>query len=101
MAKMLANWEHALERLLERIAADQRSRVQARIDKVLGLNAPAEAVGHYQWHIDVSDDKNQVIGRLICRGITLRTVYSPTMNPPAGSRRYKIKDNQLVPAGEG
>ena len=86
MAKMLVNWEHAIERLLERVRLEDRERVQKRIDAMIGLEAPRDATGHYEWHIDVNSSTGETIARIICRGIALRTVYGPEMSSASGAK---------------
>ena len=97
-SKMLANWEHAFERLMQRVEPDHREVVQRRIDQIMEpypMEAPPEAVGHYEWYLEVGGKANDVVARIICRGITLRTIYGPLMDggmppPKPGSHRYKI-----------
>jgi hypothetical protein len=67
--------------------------------------APPEAMGNYPWHIDLYGQQNEVVGRIICRGITLRTIYGPLMEdgmqrPDPGSRRYRVdrKSREFVMA---
>jgi hypothetical protein len=90
MPKMLVSWEHAEDRTLERIAQEQRKRVQEQIDVMGTMDAPPEAVGHYKWYIEIYGGANNVVARILNRGITIRTVYSPTMAIPSGFVRYKI-----------
>lgn len=90
MPKMLVNWEHADERNLERVAAVHRPRVQERINQMAAMDAPPEAVGHYNWYIEVHGSANDVVARILNRGIAIRTVYSPVMVVPSGFVRYKI-----------
>jgi hypothetical protein len=90
MPKMLVSWEHAEDRTLERVAQEQRKRVQERIDVMGTMDAPPEAVGHYNWYIEIYGGANDVVARILNRGITIRTVYSPTMAIPSGFVRYKI-----------
>jgi hypothetical protein len=95
---MLASWEHAIERLVERVEDQHRDLVLQRISAIMEPHAalaPPEALGHYAWYLDVYGDANQVVARIICRGITLRTVYGPLMpggipGPPTGATRYKF-----------
>jgi hypothetical protein len=106
MPKMLANWEHAFERLVERVEPQNRDAVKRRVSQIMEpdpMEAPPEAVGHYEWYLEVNDSANNVAGRIICRGITLRTIYGPLMKggmpaPKSGSHCYKIdkKTRQFV-----
>lgn len=98
MAKMLANWEHNFERLVERVQPPHRDLVRRRIETIMEphpATAPPQAVGHYAWYLEVYGDANDLVARIICRGITLRTVYGPLMErgmppPPTGSHRYRF-----------
>jgi hypothetical protein len=99
MPKMLINWEHAEDRTLSRVAQQHRARVQERIDLMATMDAPPEAVGHYTWYIEMYGQANDVVARILCRGITIRTVYSPVMPIPSGFIRYKIdKTKKFVKA---
>ena len=84
---------HVTQRIKERIPkpADQAKMVST-IKKLLTLEAPAEAVGQYQWHINVSG-----IGRIVLRGHTVRTVYSLNESFP-NSPEYKMQSGGLVRA---
>src|ERR1700750_1164940 len=92
MPRMLVNWEHAEDRNVERVQVEHRPRVQKLLDMITTLEAPAEAVGHYSWYIEIYGPSNEVVAILINRGIAVRTVYSPDLNmrPPFGATRYKI-----------
>jgi len=61
MPKMLVSWEHAEDRTLERVAQEQRKRVQERIDVMGTMDAPPEAVGHYNWYIEIYGGANDVV----------------------------------------
>ena len=94
MPKMLVNWEHAEDRTLQRVASAHRDRVQKLLDLMGTMDAPPEAVGHYQWYVEMYGSSNEVVARFINRGITIRTVYSPNNMPvPSGAVRYKIDKN--------
>jgi hypothetical protein len=93
MPKMLVNWEHADDRTLQRVAPEHRTRVQERIDVMATMDAPPEAVGHYNWYLEIYGGANDLVARILNRGITIRTVYSPTMAIPSGFIRYKIDKN--------
>jgi hypothetical protein len=96
--KMLASWEHTMDRLMQRVEPDNRDAVLRRITQIMEpypMDAPPEAVGHYEWYLEVGGKDNDVVARIICRGIALRTVYGPLMEggmppPKPGSYRYKI-----------
>ena len=99
------NWEHVIERLLERVEIQDRPTVERKIAQIMQptpMDAPKEAVGHYEWYIDVNNTTNQVVARIICRGITLRTIYGPLMNngrlpaPKTGCPRYRIDGKERV-----
>jgi hypothetical protein len=60
------------------------------IKKLLTVDAPVEAVGEYQWHINV-----ERVGRIVLRGHSVRTVYSFNENFP-NSPEYKMLANMLV-----
>ena len=103
MPRMLADWEHTTERLLQRVVPDCREAVSRRISLIMEpqpMIAPPEAVGHYGWYIDVGNAKGEVVARIICRGITLRTVYGPLMEggmPSPKGARYRVnKERQFV-----
>jgi hypothetical protein len=103
-SKMLESWEHVLERLLQRVLPQDQVTVQRKIDQIMkptAMDAPQEAVGHFEWYVEVNNAANQVVARIICRGITLRTVYGPLMQggmpaPKSGSVRYRIDKNKRV-----
>ena len=86
-----ANGAHVSQRIRERIVnpADQVTMVNV-IKKLLVLEAPLEAVGEYQWHINVNG-----IGRIVLRGHSVRTVYSFNENFP-NSPEYRMVGNRLV-----
>ena len=108
MARMLTAWEHTLERMLERVRPEHHAQVQKRIADIMEpapMESPPEAVGHYEWYIDVYGDRQEINARIMCRGITLRTVYGPLMPggipaPKPGVARYKLdtKARKLVKA---
>ena len=62
------------------------------IKKLITLTAPAEAVGQFQYHIKVGS-----IGRVLLRGVMVRTVYSYNESYP-NSPEYKISGSTLVKA---
>ena len=95
MAKMLIYWEHAEDRNFQRVKAEHRPRVQQLLDLIATMQAPAEAIGHYTWYIEIYGHSNEVVALLINRGITIRTVYSPdkNMRPPHGAVKFRIDKN--------
>ena len=90
MTKILVNWPHVNQRITQRVLPQHRARVQKILNELSVMQAPPTAVGHHKWHIDVYDDRNQVVTRIIARGITIRSVYSPDMPPPSGSSKYSL-----------
>jgi hypothetical protein len=84
---------HVVERIKERIPDPIHQKIMSdTIRKLLTMEAPRDAVGHYQWHINVNG-----IGRIVLRGHSIRTVYSFNERYPS-STRYKIIGNQLIRA---
>ena len=107
MAKLSANFDHARERLIQRVREENRESVARRLDQLLNppLDAPSEMVGHYEWHVDVNDGNGELAAQILGRGIWVRTVYGPLMEggmgrPHQKSVRYRIdkKTNKLVKA---
>jgi len=90
MAKMLISWEHAEERTYERVQLAHRDRVKALVNLISTMVAPTEAQGHYSWYIDVNGGSNDLVARIIIRGIAVRTIYPPDFKAPQGSVRYRI-----------
>ena len=82
---------HIPTRIRERIKdpMDQERMVSA-VRKLLTMEAPPEAVGHYDWYINVGH-----IGRIIFRGISIRTVYSFDERYPDGTE-YRIIGDRVV-----
>jgi hypothetical protein len=84
---------HVSQRIRERIPnATDQARMVDTIKKLLTMNAPSEAVGQYQWLINV-----ERIGRIVLRGHAIRTVYSFSENFPGGTV-YKIQGTRRVRA---
>ncbi len=84
---------HVSQRVRERISKPSaQARMVDTIKKLLTINAPSEAVGHHEWHINV-----ERIGRIVLRGHSTRTVYSFNENFPGGTA-HKIVGNRLVRA---
>ena len=69
-----------------------QEKMAKMVKKILTLNAPVEATGHYKWHVNV-----EKIGRIVCRGISIHTVYPFHYNYPGGAE-YKVMGNKLVRA---
>ena len=82
---------HITKRIRERIEdpMDQERMVSA-IRKLLTMQAPTEAVDHYDWYINVGH-----IGRIIFRGISIRTVYSLDERFPDGTE-YRIIGDRVI-----
>jgi len=101
MAKILISWEHAEERNLQRVKPEHRMRVQQILDLMITMEAPGEALGHYPWYIEIYGQSNDVVARLIIRGVAVRTVYGPDMRPPMGATKFRIdkKLNKFIKAG--
>jgi ubiquitin-protein ligase len=84
---------HVSQRIKQRISSEQdRVKIVQTVKKLLKMEAPAEALGHYQWHINV-----QRIARIVFRGHTIRTVYSFHENYP-NSTEYEIRGQGIVRA---
>jgi len=83
MARMLISWDHTIQRNFERIKPAHRKRVLDEINLIKDIQAPLEAVGHYNWYIKIYSN-NKVIALLVIRGIAVRTIYSPDMSIPNG-----------------
>jgi hypothetical protein len=85
--------KHVVDRIKERIhnTGDQE-KIMNVVKKLLSLNAPIEAVGHFQWHINV-----ETIGRIVLQGHSIRTILSFNENFPGGTQ-YKIVGNNLIKA---
>jgi len=83
--------EHVTERIRERIreAADQAT-VVALVKRLLTMEAPPEAVGHYSWFVNAGR-----IGRVVLHGHMVRTFLSFNENSP-GSTEYRIFDDRLI-----
>lgn len=85
--------QHVSQRIKEHFPniKDQEKMVKM-VKKLLTLMAPREAIGHYQWHVNV-----ERIGRIVCRGNSIRTVYPFHYNYPGGTQ-FKVVGNQVVKA---
>lgn len=84
---------HVTQRIKQRISSGQdREKIVQTIKRLLKMEAPAETLGHYQWHINV-----ERIGRIISRGHMIRTVYSLHEDLP-NSTEYKIRGQLIVRA---
>jgi hypothetical protein len=81
---------HLTQRIRERIPTADQAKMIAVVNRLRALDAPREAVGEYQWHVNV-----ERIGRVVLRGHMIRTVYSFDERYP-NSPEYKIAGNQLV-----
>lgn len=83
--------QHVSQRIRERIRnADAQQAVVALIKKLVTLDAPSEAVGQYQWHINLAG-----AARVVLRGHSVRTVLSMEENFPGGTE-YRIVGRALV-----
>ena len=87
------NGRHVSQRIREHFpdAADQKIMVDM-VKKLLTLQAPPEALGQYQWHVNIGE-----VGRIVMRGHSVRTVYPYSYNFPGGIE-YKVADGRLVRA---
>ena len=84
---------HVTQRIKQRISSEQgRVKMVQTIKRLLTMDAPAEVLGHYQWHMNV-----ERIGRIVFRGHSVRTVYSFQENFP-NSTEYRIHGQQIVRA---
>src|SRR5450432_2963055 len=90
MAKVVKEWEHTEIRMYERIPEEDRQRVKDMVERMIKMQAPPEAIGHFYWHVIVYSGTQKVIAKIIVRGFAIRTIYDSTMNPPQGSVRYRI-----------
>jgi hypothetical protein len=69
--------------------------IQNRINKLLGMNAPPEAVGEYSWYVEVPGVPG---AKIILRGNMIRTVLSSNERYPANASFYKIESGRLLRA---
>ncbi|MCI0488057.1 MAG: hypothetical protein L0229_15815 [Blastocatellia bacterium] len=69
--------------------------IQSRINKLLGMNAPPEAVGNYSWYVEVPGVSG---AKIILRDNMIRTVLSGNERYPANAVLYKIESGRLVRA---
>lgn len=84
---------HVTERILERFhGPEEQGAVVAMVKRLLAMEAPPEAVGHYSWFVGVGR-----IGRVVLHGNMIRTVLSSNENHP-GSTEYRIFDGRLIRA---
>jgi hypothetical protein len=84
---------HVSQRIVERIKdVNHQKKIVELIKRLLTMDAPAEAIGEYQWHINLPS-----IGRVVMRGHSVRTVLSFDENYP-GSTEYKISNRTLIRA---
>jgi len=84
---------HVINRIKKRITNEKdQAKILDVIKQLSRMEAPAEAVGHYMWYVNV-----ERIGRIIFRGHSIRTVYSFNENFPGGTE-YRIRGGQLVRA---
>lgn len=87
-----ANGRHVTVRIMERIPKEDQARVVNVVKKLMTLEAPAQAVGDFQWHVNVAG-----VGRIVLRGHSIRTVYSFNENFP-NSPEFKIESGRLIRA---
>jgi len=96
MAKIIIDQQaasHISDRIKLRIKLDSDQKIIAEtIRRLLSMDAPNDALGHYEWHIKV-----ERIGLIILRGNMIRTVYSLNENYP-NSTEYRILGGKVVRA---
>ena len=69
--------------------------IQNRINKLLGMYAPAEAVGNYSWYVEVPGVPG---AKIVVRGNMIRTLLSSNERYPANATLYKIESGRLIRA---
>jgi hypothetical protein len=69
--------------------------IQNRINKLLGMYAPPEAMGNYSWYVEVPGVPG---AKIIFRDNMIRTVLSANERYPANAALYRIENGRLARA---
>jgi hypothetical protein len=84
---------HLTQRIKERVSSPIEQEKMVRVIKqMLEMEAPADALGHYRWYVNVGR-----IGRVVCRGNMVRTVLSFNEDFPGGTG-YVLSGDKFVRA---
>jgi hypothetical protein len=70
--------------------------IQNRINQLLGMNAPPQAVGNYSWYVEVPAVPG---AKIILRDNMIRTLLSSNERYPANATLYKIESGRFIRGG--
>ena len=88
-------WQHLMDRGKRFPNPSHLKLIQNRINRLLGMYAPAEAVGNYSWYVEVPGVPG---AKIVVRGNMIRTLLSSNERHPANATLYKIESGRLIRA---